>query len=229
MVIRYIYIKFATVLREVRTLIWKDLKLEWRNRYAINGIFLYVLLVVVLIYLAFEKVDFETWNALLWIILLFTSVNAIARSFIGEPSGRDIYYYTLASPQSVILSKVIYNLGLMLVITVLAVSAYSAVLGFPVVYPHWYLLALFLGAMGFAALFTMLAAIASRARNSTALMAILSFPVFLPMLIILLNISQAGFAELQTSVIVKNFVLLGLLEVVIIGLSLLLFPYLWRD
>lgn len=217
------------MLREVRTLIWKDLKLEWRNRYAINGIFLYVLLVVVLIYLAFEKVDFETWNALLWIILLFTSVNAIARSFIGEPSGRDIYYYTLASPQSVILSKVIYNLGLMLVITVLAVSAYSAVLGFPVVYPHWYLLALFLGAMGFAALFTMLAAIASRARNSTALMAILSFPVFLPMLIILLNISQAGFTELQTSVIVKNFVLLGLLEVVIIGLSLLLFPYLWRD
>jgi heme exporter protein B len=217
------------VLREVKMLIWKDLKLEWRNRYAINGIFLYVLLIVVLVYLSVEKVDFETWNALLWIILLFASINAIAKSFIGEPAGRDIYYYTLARPQAVILSKIIYNLGLMLLITVLAVSAYSLVLGFPVVYPHWYLLALFLGALGFAALFTMLAAIASRAGNSTALMAILSFPVFLPMLIILLNITRAGFVEMEMSVILKNFTLLALLEVVIVGLSLLLFPYIWRD
>lgn len=217
------------MLKEVKTLLWKDLKLEWRNRYAINGIFLYVLLIVVLVYLSLEQVDFETWNALLWIILLFASINAIAKSFIGEPSGRDIYYYTLARPQSIILSKIIYNLGLMLLITVLAVSVYSIVLGFPVVYPHWYLLTLLLGATGFASLFTMLAAIASRAENSTALMAILSFPVFLPMLIILLATSQAGFKEMELALIVKNFVLLGLLEVVIIGLSLLLFPYLWRD
>ncbi len=215
--------------RELKTLIWKDLKLEWRNRHALNGLLLYVLLMVVLIYLSFEKVDFITWNALLWLILLFSSINAVAKSFLGESQGRHLYYYTVASPHAIILSKIIYNLLLMMLIASLALGFYSLVLGFPVLYPGRFLLALFLGAAGFASLFTMLAALAARAENSSALMAILSFPLFIPMLIILLAVSRAGFVPMESMEMLLNFVLLFLLELVIIGISLLLFPYIWRD
>ncbi len=217
------------MLKELKTLLWKDLKLEWRKRHALNGLLLYVVLMVVLVYLSFEKVDFVTWNALLWLILLFSSINAVAKSFLGESPARHLYYYHVARPQAVILSKIIYNLFLMLLIAGIALGVYSLVLGFPVLYPLRYFAALFLGASGFATLFTMLAAMASRAENSAALMAILSFPLFIPMLVILLTVSRAGLVPMEGSVILQNFALLFLLELVIVGISLLLFPYIWRD
>jgi heme exporter protein B len=217
------------LLHEIKWLIYKDLKLEWRNRYAFNGIMLYILLIVFIIFLSFKKVDPNTWNTLLWIILLFASVNGIAKSFIGESRNRDIYYYTIASPQSVILSKMIYNLLLMVIIAFVSLAAYSVVLGFPVKYPLYYIITILLGAIGFATTFTMVAGIASRAENNTALMTILSLPVFLPMLILILNVSQTGFKEFETLYLWKNFALLALMDIVVAGMSLILFPYIWRD
>jgi heme exporter protein B len=217
------------LLQEIKWLIYKDLKLEWRNRYAFNGIMLYILLIVFIIFLSFKKVDANTWNTLLWIILLFASVNGIAKSFIGESRNRDIYYYTLASPQAVILSKMIYNLLLMVIIAFVSLATYSVVLGFPVKYPVNYIITIFLGAIGFATTFTMVAGIASRAENNTALMTILSLPVFLPMLILILNVSQTGFKEFEPLYLWKNFALLALMDIVVAGMSLILFPYIWRD
>lgn len=215
--------------QQIRWLITKDLRLEWRNRYALNGILLYVLLIVIIIFLSFQQVEADIWNTLLWIILLFTAVNSITKSFIGESRQRDLYYYQLAHPQAIILAKIIYNVGLMLVMTVLALLAYTIVMGFPVVYPGRYFLTLVLGALGFASAFTMVAGIASRAENSAALMAVLSFPIFLPMLILLIGVSAAGFKAFPLSTLVRNYGLLLLINGVIAGLSLILFPYLWRD
>lgn len=207
----------------------KDLRLEWRNRYALNGMLLYVLLIVIVLFLSFQNVAPKLWNTLLWIILLFTAVNSIAKSFIGESRHRDLYYYTLAHPQAVILAKIIYNAGLMVVLTLLALLIYTVVMGFPVLYTWPYLVTLLLGAMGFGSAFSMIAGIASRAQNSTALMAVLSFPVFLPMLLLLLRVSNAGFEEEPIGFMLRNFGLLLVLNGVITGLSLILFPYLWRD
>ena len=96
--------------KQIKYLIAKELRLEMRNKYALGGILLYVVSTVFVSYLSFKKiVTPATWNALFWIIFLFASVNAIAKSFISETKGRLLYLYTLTSPQSVILSKIIYN------------------------------------------------------------------------------------------------------------------------
>ncbi len=50
-----------------------------------------------------------TWSALYWIIVMFSGVNSVAESFIGEKKGIDIYMYSVADPHEVILSKIIYN------------------------------------------------------------------------------------------------------------------------
>lgn len=190
---------------------------------------LYVLLIVIVIFLSFQQVEPQVWNTLLWIILLFTAVNSITKSFIGESRSRDLYYYQLAHPQAVILAKIMYNVGLMLLMVALALLAYTLVMGFPVLYPWRYFITLLLGAMGFASAFTMVAGIASRAENSAALMAVLSFPIFLPMLILLISVSEAGFKAFPMSTLLRNYGLLLLINGVITGLSLILFPYLWRD
>src|SRR5688500_1827509 len=103
------------MLRQVIHLISKELTLELRQKYVLNGILLYVISTVFISYLSFKRVsDPPTWNALFWIIMLFASVNAVSKSFIQESKGRQLYLYTLASPQAIILSKIIYNMLLMI-------------------------------------------------------------------------------------------------------------------
>ena len=80
---------------QVRFLVYKEMLLEWRSKYALNSILLYVVSTVFVCYQAFRSVDGTVWNALFWIILLFASINAISKSFVQESSGRQLYYYTL--------------------------------------------------------------------------------------------------------------------------------------
>src|ERR1700741_2611353 len=97
-------------------LLKKEILLEWRSKYAFNGVLLYVVSTVFVCYISFHlSPGFSgsagypiVWNILFWIIILFASVNAIAKSFIQENKGRLLYYYTIASPQAIILSKTIY-------------------------------------------------------------------------------------------------------------------------
>jgi heme exporter protein B len=108
----YLY-RQMSLFKEVSTLVKKEILLEWRSKYALSGILLYVFSTVFVCYLSFRKINPVTWNALFWIIMLFASVNAIAKSFMQENRGRYLYYYSICSPQAVILSKIIYNQVLM--------------------------------------------------------------------------------------------------------------------
>ena len=102
---------------QVKFLVRKEIVLEWRSKYAFNGILLYVVSTIFVCYLSFKKVDPITWNALFWIIMLFASVNAIAKSFLQENKGRQLYYYSITSAKAVIISKIIYNVLLMLLLS----------------------------------------------------------------------------------------------------------------
>src|SRR5690606_26599194 len=177
---------------EILVLIQKEIRLEWRQKYALNGILLYVVSAVFITYLSFGanqgRLSVPTWNALYWIIILFSSVNAVAKSFVQEHQGRQLYYYMVASPESIILSKIIYNTLLTLVLALLGYLVFSLILGNPVQDQMMFLLNLMLGAVGFSACLTMVSGIASKAGNNATLMAILSFPLVIPILLMAINI-----------------------------------------
>ena len=213
---------------QVKFLIKKEIVLEWRSKYAINGILLYVVSTIFVCYLSFRKTDPITWNALFWIIMLFASVNALAKSFVQENRGRQLYYYTLASAQAIILSKIIYNVLIMLLLSIVAIGFYSLVFKNPVGDPLLYFVAVLLGSISFASVFTMISGIASKANNG-ALMAILSFPVIIPLLIVLIKLSKNAMDGLDRSVSLNEILVLGAINFIVITVSLLLFPYLWRD
>src|SRR5258706_583311 len=62
---------------------------EWKQRHAFFGLVLYCAATIFIAYLAFRNsIDTVTWNALFWIIMLFASVNALAKSFLSESRGR---------------------------------------------------------------------------------------------------------------------------------------------
>jgi heme exporter protein B len=219
------------IVNQVKYLIKKEMLLEWRSKYALNGVLLYVVSTVFVCYLTFISVPNKlTWNALFWIIMLFASINAVAKSFLQESRGRHLYIYTLVSPAALIIAKTIYNSLLMLVLTLIALFFYSLVFPFNSETDLlMYLVATGFGSLSFATIFTMVSAIASKAGNGGMLMAILSFPIVIPVLIVLIKLSKNAIDGLDRSVSLDDIGLLVVINILITAVSLLLFPYLWRD
>ena len=215
---------------EIRHLIGKEIRLELKQKYVLNGILLYLVSTIFVTYLAFDRIiEPDTWNSLFWIILLFVAVNGISKSFIQESPARHLYYYTIASPQAVLLSKVIYNLLLMTILSVLSFVFFLLLMGNLVVNIPLFLTTLVLGSLGLASILTMVAAIASRASNNFSLMAILSFPIVLPLLGTLMKVSKSALSAAQWSGNYGFIIILLTINVAVIILAYLLFPYLWRD
>ncbi|GAA4515829.1 MULTISPECIES: heme exporter protein CcmB [Sphingobacterium] len=218
------------LLKEVKTLVHKDLILEWRSKHAINSIILYVVSTVFVCYQAFKTVDDTLmWNALFWIILLFASINAISRSFVQESQYRLLYYYAITSPKAIILSKIIYNTLLMILLSVIAYVTYSLIFKNPVGDPLLYFVAVLLGSISFATVFTMVSGISSKTGNNSTIMAILAFPVIIPLLIVLIKLANNALQGLDRSISFSEIAVLLAINVITITISLLLFPYLWRD
>jgi heme exporter protein B len=214
-------------------LLKKEILLEWRSKYAFNGVLLYVVSTVFICYISFSLTpgfnDKVVWNVLFWIIILFASVNAIAKSFVQEGRARLLYYYSIASPQAIILSKTIYNILLMTLLSTLALLVYKLFFTNALGDPLFYFLSVLLGSISFSTVFTMISAIASKAGNNGTLMAILSFPVIIPVILLLIRISKNAMDGIDRSLSYGNMGVLCAINVIVITASLILFPYLWRD
>lgn len=170
-----------------------------------------------------------TWNALFWIIMLFCAINAVAKSFVFESAKRDIFYYTIASSQAVILSKLIYNILLMSLLAFIAIVIFIGVLGNPVQDLAFFILVLFTGAFSLASGLTLIAAIAGKANGSATLMAILSFPVVLPILLLIIKMSKSAIDGLDRSINNDELLTLWLINIIVVVLSYILYPFIAKE
>lgn len=214
----------------VISLFRKDLLLEMRQQYALYGVMLYVLSTVFVLYLTMDQPVAETWNALFWVMQLFVCINAVAKSFLQESRGRMLYFHTIASPAEFVMAKVLYNILLMGVMNLLTLFLFLAFMGNPTDNLLSYAGISFLGAFGLGLIFTMLAAIASKAMQQASLMAILGFPVILPQLLLLMRLSKLAFSETFSAGADLGIIwLLLALDAGVVVLTLILFPFLWKD
>ena len=218
-----------SLLKEIQHLIAKDIRQEWRQRYALNGILLYVVAAVFVTYLSVKLTEKPAWNAIFWIIILFTSVSSTAKSFIQESRGRWLYYYQLASPQAIIVSKTIYNSMLMLVMYVLCFVFYSLLMGNMADNLGMFLLVALLGSLGFSAVLSMTSAIASKAGNSNLLMPVLSIPAIIPLLLVTIKASKAAIDGLSNTIILKDCLVLFVFYLAVAALAYILFSFLWKE
>lgn len=219
-----------TTISQFNALLKKEFLLETRQQHALYGIMLYIASTVFVIYLTIDSPDAETWNALFWVMQLFISINAVAKSFLQEAKGRMLYYFTITSPTLFILSKLTYNMVLMLVMCLINLLLFTAFMGNPTSSFLVFLGISMLGASGLSLVFTMLAAIASKAMQQASLMAILGFPLVIPQLLLLSRLSKLAFAEVfNAGVPLQLTFLLLLLNVLIAFMAMILYPFLWKD
>jgi len=153
---------------------------------------------------------------------------AASGSFAGR-EGEMLYLYTLISPRNFILGRLLYNGLFMLMVTIVALVSYGFFVGFPVGNIAVFLLTLFLSVWGISSMLTVSFAISTKGGGGFALMAIISFPLLVPLLITAQHLSQQCMLGGDLSGYGGNMAALFALDVIIAALCYLLFPYLWRD
>ncbi|MBI5372206.1 MAG: heme exporter protein CcmB [Sphingobacteriales bacterium] len=214
--------------RHILTLFKKDLLLEVRQQYSFYGILLYIGATIFVLFMALDDPESRVWNGLFWVIQLFICINAVAKSFLQESKGRMLYFYSVASPTAFVLAKLLFNSLLMLVMSLLSLLLFTMFLGNPIQKAGPFIGLVLLGGWSLSLVFSFLAAIAAKAQQNAAIMAVLGFPIIIPQLILLMRLSSAAFSPLLT-IPASTVLMLVALDALIILLAVILFPFLWKD
>jgi len=219
------------MIKRIGALLGKDLLLELRQQHTFYGILLYIASTVFVLYLSMpDSPDSNVWNSLFWVIQLFVCVNTVAKSFLQESRGRMLYFYSIASPVEFILAKLFFNIILMLIMTLVSLALFYVFLDNPVSKGLLFVGISLLGGVSISLVFTLMSAIAAKAQQNAALIAILGFPVILPQLLMLMRLSKAAFSEVFKEGAVLQLVgLISLMDLLVIAMAVILFPYLWKD
>jgi len=215
-------------LSKIITLLKKDFLLELRQQHTFFGILLYVASTIFVLYLAMGQPESTVYNGLFWMIQLFVCVNAVAKSFMQESKGRMLYFYSIVSPVHFIIAKLIYSAVIMLLMVLVSLVLFRVLLGNPVMNEFQFIGIACLGGLSLSLVFTLMSAIAAKAHQNAAIMAILGFPIIIPQLMILMKISGTVF-DVSSTIPLINIALLFASDILVILLTVILFPFLWKD
>ena len=212
----------------IYTLIKKDLLLEVRQQYSFYGILLYIIATIFVLYMTIREPETNVWNGLFWVIQLFICINAVAKSFLQETRGRMLYFYSIVNPRDFVLAKLVFNSVLMLLMSFLSLFLFSLFLGNPIKKVPQFVGLVMLGGWSLSLVFTFLSAIAAKAQQNAAIMAILGFPIIIPQLMLLMQLANTVFSD-KTGIAASTLLLIVMLDVLVIMLAVILFPFLWKD
>lgn len=211
----------------------KDFRSELRTRYALNALIMFVIttLSIILFSLGGESTSPELLSGVLWIIIFFSTMSGMSRTFVSEEErGTVLTLQLMAPPSTVYFGKLLFNFILLAGTNLLSVTLYLVfITNFVVRTAETFVVVLLLGTMGLASASTIIAAIIAKANTKGTLYPVLSFPILLPLLLTvikgtLLSVEGAPFAEAleEVQILISYFV-------VMTAISYLLFDHVWKD
>jgi heme exporter protein B len=220
---------FAELLRQVVHIIGKELKLELRQKTVLYGILLYIASVIFLIYMLNPEADGVQWGSLLWLNCVFLVVQTTSKHLNTRTKGQWQYMYTLYNPQAYIVAQIIYNLLLMTILSLLALVMLSGMVGFMAIQKQLFVGIYLLGVASFTILFTFLTQLVARINSNSALLAVVGLPLVFPLIIIVSDLSIVAFQPMLTAGWNK-FLYAGIaLDIVMLAMSVILIPFVWKD
>ena len=220
---------FNMNLSQLYTLIKKEFDLEFRQSYALFGVLLFAACTVFIIFKSFNTLGAFQWNVLLWIIVIFSGINAVAKSFVQENKETYLHYYTLFDPLELILAKLIYNFIFIVVIIALVILLLTIFTLNPIVNWSLFTKGALLGALGLSCIFTFIAALSGIDRGGTTIMSVMALPLVLPVILLLIKITAVSMALMVDTLVGGDILILAAIDLMICGLMLLLFPIIWRS
>ena len=222
----------STWLAEVAAVFAKDWRCEFRTRYALNtlALFAFTTLVVVSVSLGPIGIDrargSKVLPVLLWVILLFSVAAGLPRAFVHEEESQTATALRLsATPSALFCGKLLYCLTLVGALEVLVTPVFITLMNLEVASPALLAGALAAGGYGLAVGSTLVAAIIAQARTKGTLFSVLAFPVLLPLLLLVVELTFTAVAGGEGRLALSQLLLYDA-SVTVAGL--MLFPVVWN-
>lgn len=224
--------ELSTWMLRLWVLVRKDLVEEFRTRYAFNSLLMFAVTTLIMVSFAvgIYALDPGLHAAFLWIIIFFSAMSGVGRSFVKEEEKGTAFALRLSAPPEVIyLGKLMFNFLLVGVLTVLIIPLYYFLMAPPPANTGLLIVVAFLGVFCLASASTILSAIVSRAGGKNTLLPVLSFPVLLPVLITAISATQGALQQGLWAEAAAELQFLFSYGAVLTIASLLLFTYVWND
>jgi heme exporter protein B len=172
---------------KVLDLVWKDVLSELRTREMLSSMLVFALLVIVIFNFSFElRVDnvAQVAPGVLWVTFAFASTLELTRSLAMEMENDCLDGLFLAPMDRgvIYLGKMLGNLIFITVVEALVLPTFSVLFNLNLIRLPL-LLTVLLGTIGFAAVGTLLSAIAVNSRAREVMLPVLLFPIILPVVI----------------------------------------------
>ena len=220
------------MLKNIFTILYKDYRIELSQSHLFFSVVLYLLSSIYIIYIAFQPLgisNVETWVSIFWVIILFAAITVVSKSFFQESYKRNYYYYYLFTPDELIFSKLIYNFIFLFFVSIFSFIFFSFFIGNIIQSSIFFVTLLLLGSLSISNCLTLVSAIGYQVKNNSIIISVLSFPVIIPILLILIKISKLSSLEFSFNLIQDDIYLLILLNIIMISITKVLFNFLWRN
>ena len=175
------------------------------------------------------KVNPLVWNGVFWLVVVFSSFQVVGRSFANEVAHQFWYYSFVIRAETLILSKLVYHFLMLNLTSWLAWAFLSVFFKNPVQDDKLFFITVELGCLGLSSALTLVSAIAAKTGKNGALLPVLGFPLVLPTMLLAIRLSVTALDRLDWGVAWQNIFTLCGLDAIMVGLSFILFPYLWRS
>jgi heme exporter protein B len=211
----------------------KEFVSEFRTRYAINALLMFVVttLSIILFSVGTESPSPDVLSGTLWIVIFFSAMSGLSRTFVAEEErGTSMTLRLLVNSSSVYIGKLLYNFILILVLSLIIAASYLLLLKeFSVKSYDIFWITIFLGSAGLASASTILAAIIAKANTKGTLFPVLAFPILLPLLMTCINATKLAAEGAFMTEAVKEFQILISFTVVMVATSFIVFDFVWKD
>ena len=173
----------------IRAIVWKDLTAEARSKSNFNSVVFFAALTLLLFGFALGPDQDRLHQAaggIVWLTILFSGVLCFNRSYEQELEGGALDTLLLypGERRSIFLGKLLANLGFVLLVEVILVPTAALLYDLDLARaPIALVSVLLLGTIGFVALGTFYAAMASRLRAREVLLPLLLFPMLVPVIV----------------------------------------------
>jgi heme exporter protein B len=222
-----------TTIAAILAVVSKDVRAELRTRYALNALLMFVITSVATILFALrdDQIGTDILAGMFWVVVFFTAMSGLSRIFVSEEErGTTLTLQLLATPSVIYFGKLIFNVGLTLLLTLAVAILYVIVFpAFVIQSPSIFIFTLLLGGLGFAASATIIAAIIAKAHSKGTLYPVLSFPILIPLLMTVMQSTAKALDGENIANAFGDFQILIAYVMIMIGGSYLLFEYVWKD
>ncbi len=202
---------------------------EVKSQERIAGVLLYIFATVLVLFYSLVRIERFHWVGIIWILIVFLSITTVSSSFVKEIKYRHWYYYSLVHPLSVFFSKLIFNFLSLLILNLISIFLLEIFFDIPDF--NWLLFGntLILCTLGIASVFTFVALISGKTQDQSTLLSILAIPLIFPILMSGSRLMMSAFGLINDSNYSADMLSVVAINTVSIGLSIILFPILWRD